>query len=1371
MAMNLLNKLLSRVLGGSRNERVLRTYERRVERVNELESELRHLGDAQLRDRTADYRRRIAGGERIGRFLPEALATGREVMDRAVGMRGILNPELGFDPDVLPEHARRLYAEVMEELAALEPVAMPGEPEPVPAWRQVEIPPALYEAVREAYPESRPPFRARPFDVQLIGAMILWEGRIAEMRTGEGKTIVAPLACYLASLEGLKCHVVTVNDYLVQRDRDWMAPFFQWLGLTSGAIHAFHMQPVERKAEAYQCDVIYGTNSEFGFDYLRDNMKLTVKEQVQTDRGFCIIDEVDSILIDEARTPLIISGPAHEDAPRYGVADSVARHLAELQKPWAEEEAKVQAMLVRVKGLEGEIRNTRDKEKAAAMRQEKEALEAQLPELEAARDRQVQYYEVELDKKAVHLTHEGVAAAQKHAGVGSFYVGENMDLPHLVENALKAHVVYQRDKDYVVKGGQVIIVDENTGRLMVGRQWSDGLHQAVEAKEKVEIKQETQTLATVTIQNFFKLYDRLAGMTGTAMTEKDEFMQIYGLEAIAVPTNVPVIREDRDDLVYLSAKDKWEAMLEEIRIHHDVGRPVLVGTTSVEKSEMLSEMLTRRHRIPHEVLNAKQHERESQIVAGAGALGAVMIATNMAGRGTDIKLAPVDREALVRHWQKRNILPKTAQASMDDAALIDLAMRHLGARELELASGEIEAMETDALRLALLRGWVREHGWQVWWPEDRWWKAHHWFTSPPWHDPERVGAMDEAACLAVLDRVPGFLFHRLAIFEHVEPMGGLHIVGTERHESRRIDNQLRGRAGRQGDRGSSRFFISLEDDLMSMFANKAVLNTLSKLGMKEGDAIESRMVTRSVEKAQRKVEQRNYEIRKNLLEYDDVMEYQRNDFYTTRQAVLEGRRVPEIIFGYIGGAVEDAVGTYLDRDYVPGRIADWCRQHLEVNIEPHRLRQTELDALEAQVRSLARADVRQTVEVTLGEYMSSDVPPEEWDTAGLSQWAMSRFHVDLKQRRIRQMNETEVTEMLIEAAEALIEKQDLSGLAAFVEPLFAERALAEWAGQKFEIEVDPETLAPREDEREPEREERVRALLLEKAREAYREREITYPVEFAMDVAYAAAEEDSRWAAEQMADWANRRYELAWTADEVLAMEGQAMRERLLEAQRAWYAGPKLAERVRAKVAEHGGDRQALLAWARERFGSDAAEEAQLEHCEDLEAGLLEAGRRSLRREVTQLERFVLLQIFDMAWKDHLYAMDQLKDSIGMRAYAQQDPRTEYKREGANLYAEMNRVLQTRVTDLVFRARLTPDVQARNVYQSQEASHDEAGGLVGAAAAAAAGEGAGAQQADQAAADRAGAGEGPPRRGGGESRGRGRPETRRPSFKKRGRKK
>ncbi|MDA1193987.1 MAG: preprotein translocase subunit SecA [Planctomycetota bacterium] len=675
----MLQKALNAVFG-SRNDRVIKQSLAIVEAVNALEPEFDGLSDAALREKTVEFRQRVADGESLDRLLPEAFAACREAAKRALGMRH--------------------------------------------------------------------------YDTQIIGGWCLHKGWIAEMVTGEGKTLVATLAVYLNTLANRGVHLVTVNDYLARRDALWVGPVYEALGLTVGCIQsAMHS---EERIPLYACDVTYGTNSEFGFDYLRDNMKATRGLQCQRGLAYAVIDEVDSILIDEARTPLIISGPADDDRGRYEEADKVARQLK----------------------------------------------------------RDVDFEVKEKEHQCV-LSDDGLEKAEELAGVDFFAAG-NTDWMHLLEQSLRAHCIYKRDKDYVVKDGEIIIVDEFTGRLMEGRRWSDGLHQAVEAKERLKPRPENQTLATITYQNYFKLYDKIAGMTGTALTEAGEFWQIYKLDVVAIPTNRPLIRAEYDDEIYANEPDKFRAVVEEIVRVQASGRPILVGTTSIEKSERLSGMLERRG-VEHVVLNAKYHERESTIVARAGQAGTVTIATNMAGRGTDIVL----------------------------------------------------------------------------------------------------GAGVTAA-------------------------GGLHIIGTERHESRRVDNQLRGRSGRQGDPGSSQFFLSLEDDLMRIFAPEWVTKFLTRMGLKDGEAITHPMVTKAITRAQKKVESRNFEIRKNLLDYDEVMDVQRKEVYGLRDRLLlnDDEYLVEVYDSFIERVVEKQVGEFFatplapdERD--PEELARRFRRHfgIECKIE------------------------------------------------------------------------------------------------------------------------------------------------------------------------------------------------------------------------------------------------------------------------------------------------------------------------------------------------------------------------------------------------------------------------------------------------------
>ena len=620
----------------------------------------------------------------------------------------------------------------------------------------------------------------RPYDVQLIGGIVLHGGKIAEMKTGEGKTLVATLPVYLNALAGKGVHVVTVNDYLARRDAEWMGQVYGFLGLSVGVIQT-DMPEADRKA-AYNSDVAYGTNNEFGFDYLRDNMKFDLASMVQRGHHYAIVDEVDSILIDEARTPLIISGPSEESVDKYYMIDRIIPKL------------------VRGEEIEeGETKYTTG--------------------------------DFLVDEKAqtVTLTDDGVTKVEKLLGVDNLYELQNVDLVHGVNQGLRAHHLFKRDVEYLIQDGKVVIVDEFTGRMMPGRRWSDGLHQAVEAKEGVRIERENQTLATITFQNYFRLYDKLAGMTGTAETEEAEFGQIYELDVVVIPTHRPMVRDDRADLVYLTAREKWDAVVEEIAECHESGQPTLVGTISIENSEMLSKRLKGRG-IPHVVLNAKFHGREATIVAQAGRRGAVTIATNMAGRGTDIVLGG-SPEGLAR-----------AEADPES--------------------------ETEAYEAALAQ----------------------------------YGEGCEVEKTEVLDA------------------GGLHILGTERHESRRIDNQLRGRSGRQGDPGSSRFYLSLEDDLMRIFANDRVQAMMGKLGMEEGEAIEHRMVTKAIERAQKQVEARNFDMRKHLLEYDDVMNKQRTEIYALRRDILEGREGRDYVMQVAGDVLDYVLDNHCSDKLDP---EDW----------------------------------------------------------------------------------------------------------------------------------------------------------------------------------------------------------------------------------------------------------------------------------------------------------------------------------------------------------------------------------------------------------------------------------------------------------------
>ena len=662
-----------------------------------------------------------------------------------------------------------------------------------------DILPEAFAVVREA---SKRVLGLRHFDVQLIGGIILHQGRIAEMKTGEGKTLVATLPVYLNALTGEGVHVITVNDYLAKRDSEWMGKLYKFLGLSVGLVIA-GMKPNE-KQEAYACDITYGTNNEFGFDYLRDNMVIYKNQLVQRGLNYAIVDEIDSILIDEARTPLIISGRANQSSDLYKKANDFVKRLT--PKVIVEEDVKDE---------------------------------------EQAEDNEKYDYIVDLKAKSASLTQKGIKKAEETFRLENFNDIENSTLVHHVNQALRAHGVMKKDIDYIVKDGEVLIVDEFTGRIMYGRRYNNGLHQAIEAKEGVKIADESKTLATITFQNYFRMYDKLSGMTGTAMTEEAEFEEIYNLDVISIPTNKPMIRQDQNDVIYKNENAKFNAIVQSIKESHEKGQPVLVGTVSIEKSEKLSRIL-KKEGIKHEVLNAKFHEKEAEIVAQAGKFGAVTIATNMAGRGTDIMLGG-NSEYLAKQEMKKNKVPENL---------------------IEEANTYYETDEQDILR-------AREE-----------------FQRLEKKYDEEIKEEKEKVIAA----------------------GGLKIIGTERHESRRIDNQLRGRSGRQGDPGESKFYIGLDDDLMKIFGGDMITKVYNTIGMDENVPIENRMISNAVESAQKKVEGRNFSIRKNVLKYDDVMNAQREIIYKQRREVLDGENLKDNILNMINSLAEEVVLTYFAGD-------------------------------------------------------------------------------------------------------------------------------------------------------------------------------------------------------------------------------------------------------------------------------------------------------------------------------------------------------------------------------------------------------------------------------------------------------------------------
>jgi preprotein translocase subunit SecA len=773
------NKVATKIFG-SANERLLKRLWPVVQEINEFEPKMKGLSDDELRDYTARFR------EQIEKRIAEADIT-------------------ADTPDEEKKALRLVADEALDEIL-----------------------PEAFAVVREA---SRRATGMRHFDVQLIGGMVLHRGMIAEMKTGEGKTLMATLPAYLNALSGRGVHIVTVNDYLAKRDTEWMGKIYSFLGLTVGCIQ--HDMDDSERQEAYRADITYGTNNEFGFDYLRDNMKFDPSAMVQRSHWYAIVDEVDSILIDEARTPLIISGASEDSTEKYYVAnDTLIKMKAEQQKRIAE-----------IKAAEGDVNLKED---------------ARL------------LYHVDEKQHSATLTEEGVEMAERFTGVGNLYDPTNMELLHCIEQSLNAYTLYNLDKQYIVKEGEVIIVDEFTGRVMPGRRWSDGLHQAVESKEGVKIEAENQTLATITLQNYFRMYAKLAGMTGTAETEASEFANIYKLDVAVIPTNRDMVRKDFPDVIYRTEREKWDAVVDGIKELHEKGQPVLVGTVSVESSETLAARLKKLH-VPHNVLNAKPEHaaREADIVAQAGRKGQVTIATNMAGRGTDILLGGNPEFLAKEELKKKQINPDEATPEQMERALVR-------AKQV-----------TDA-----------EH-------------------------------------------------------EEVVQVGGLHILGTERHESRRIDNQLRGRSGRQGDPGSSRFYLSLEDDLMRIFGGERIKNIMRTLGMEEGVPIESRLVSKRIEGAQKSVEAHNFSMRKRLLEYDDVMNKQRAAIYTIRR---------QLLMGYFGETPEKQSET--QREDILGRAEDLLGDFIE-------------------------------------QYMLKDQAPHEWDIAGFKEQLRLVYNFDVDQERIK----------------------------------------------------------------------------------------------------------------------------------------------------------------------------------------------------------------------------------------------------------------------------------------------------------------------------------------------------------------------------------
>ena len=1070
----------------------------------------------------------------------------------------------------------------------------------------------------------------RHYDVQLIGGIVLHNGMIAEMVTGEGKTLVATLPAYLNALAGRGCHVVTVNDYLARRDMEWMAPLYMGLGLTVGAIQS-GLSNDERQF-AYSRDITYATNNELGFDYLRDNMRLAARnddrfpkhlQQVQGPLAFAIIDEVDNILIDEARTPLIISGPAHQDIGKYSEADRVARQL------------------------------------------KKET-----------------HFVVSEKDHTVNLTDDGVRTAEKLAGVESFYTAGNMEWPHLIDNALKAHHLYKRDVSYVVKDGAIIIVDDFTGRLMEGRQWSDGLHQAVEAKEGVKIKEETQTLATITLQNFFKLYSKISGMTGTAMTEANEFWKIYKLDVIAIPTNRKMQRIEFADTIFLTEKEKFASVasdvertikwdtaylkdgsqvwgevqsendsevvvkLKDTRENETIprskidrvelkGRPVLIGTVSIEKSEQLSHQLELRG-IPHQVLNAKHHEREAEIIAQAGRVGAVTIATNMAGRGTDIILGG-NPETMA--WAQ---------------------LQHKYPTRLDVPREEWESL---------------------------------------------VKEIDEREQM----KVAGV---------KVKQLGGLYVIGTERHESRRIDLQLRGRCGRQGDTGSSRFYLSLEDDLMRIFAGDWVRAMMGKLGMGDGEPIESSFVSRRITAAQKKVEERNFEVRKNLLEYDEVMDQQRKRVYSYRQQILEGVTCRELVLEQITQQIEHYVKTYTDPIFNAEAYTKWASGKLSCQLEPKDFRNIDPGTAAMYAQDAAERAAETQVLDAIEENLPESESDEEWNWEALAKWVNTRYGTNYSTNDLKKIPRSSIDEKMIERVYERLHAVDLSEGAPLLHEDHGLQMLTGWMKNKFNLEVPIEQLRGKEPEE-------IRKQLTTLAEKAYRQKESEYPVLVGL-YRFGKVVSANQFQLDQasLAIWAASRFDAEISSSENLGDTLNDVREMLVKHSISSYEASEVtAIKAKEKVEQLYKGRDSKLT-VKEASGGNGAisslanwfdENLKLKLDEDKLAKLDQASLQMhvqqaiddrFHPEIRRMERQVLLNIVDAAWKDHLLAMDHLRSAISLKSYAQMDPKVEYKREGMRMYGQMWFAIGERMTDLIFRMEHLDEEFVNSTWVETTARHD-----------------------------------------------------------------
>jgi len=1072
--------------------------------------------------------------------------------------------------------------------------------------------PEAFAAVRESGRRTK---GMRHYDTQMVGGIVLHRGKIAEMVTGEGKTLVATLPAYLNAIDGKGVHVITVNDYLARRDCEWMLPIFRGLGMEAGFVQS-DMDSAARR-HAYECDITYGTNSEFGFDYLRDNMKParwgdqsypSHSQQCQRGLGFAIIDEVDNILIDEARTPLIISGPSSSDRTRFAKADEIARKLTDLER---------KARTERLKELREQAEARGEKAIDHAILHSEATQGDGLPPLPLPKPGedtlQGILFEIKEKEHSVHLTDKGVREAEKLADVESFYTAGNMEWPHLIDNALKAHHLYRRDKQYAVMNhpetGEkcVIIIDEFTGRLMIGRQWSDGLHQAVEAKhgrDGVQIKEETQTLATITLQNFFKLYDKLGGMTGTAMTEADEFWKIYKLDVVAIPTNRPLIRKEFNDIIYRTEKEKWKAVLDEVTEIHKEGRPVLIGTTDVAKSAKVSQLLKLKG-IKHELLNAlpEHAAREAEIVAQAGRIGAVTISTNMAGRGTDIIL---------------------------------------GGNPETLAWARLKSQYPTRLEV----------------PEDVWKSLVE--------DIEQKEQMKEQG-------------------RKVAELGGLHVVGTERHDSRRVDNQLRGRAGRQGDPGSSRFYLSLQDDLLRVFNGEWASSIMGRLGIPENEPIEGRLVNWQIQKSQKKVEERHFETRKSLLEYDEVMDMQRRRVYTFRQAVLNDTNCRLLILDMLDKQAHNIASMFLKGDYGAECFAKYASERLGIEFTARDFRGSDaeaaVDIARTRAKSLAFDHVSEMIEENLGGEEES-----EYNWQALSQMLKRRYDLDLNESALKKIGKDNLLDELLPKVEDAIEKVDLSQGGQFFERNFGAATLCNWVELSYRLKLNQEPFL--DTAIDP-----AAKIVREAIRTLYRSKDVEFPVNAGMAQFLPESGQSRR---EDLVQWAQIRFPRSAAdinVELILTETREKVRKELLRISEA-NLPPFHADKIDARILEilagakkpEVSDAKELEELARDGLALDiSAEKFMGQSPEAIRQLLLNEFDNAFRPEMKTMERHLVLMQLDSAWKNHLYSMDQLRSAVGLRGYAQEDPKIVYKREGMREFETMWTGVSERTSELVFR--------------------------------------------------------------------------------------